>query len=145
VLPQFGIAGCLDAIFIIPPQFKVSNSSEHHSGCVLVVRTKMPIIATCFRVLILCCIVTQTGELACRLFYRLLHGLLQCLLLRLGHCGLCAALSCFKERCIYCLRTTATAALLFTSFIVQVKTCFVMNSGNCCLSVSIWESRRYLV
>ena len=105
----------------------------------------MPIIATCFRVLILCCIVTQTGELACRLFYRLLHGLLQCLLLRLGHCGLCAALSCFKERCIYRLRTTATAALLFTSFIVQVKTCFVMNSGNCCLSVSIWESRRYLV
>ena len=38
--------------------------SEHHSGCALVVRTEMQqlTIATCFRVLVLCCFVTQTGQ-----------------------------------------------------------------------------------
>jgi len=46
--------------------------------------------ATCFRVLILCCIVTPTDQLTHRLFYRLRHRLLQCVLPRLGHCGLCA-------------------------------------------------------
>ena len=73
---------------------------------------------TCFRVLILCCIATPTGQLTRRLFYRLLHRLLQCLLLRLGHCGLCAASSCFTERCIHCLCVIAAAALLFASFIM---------------------------
>ena len=29
-----------------------------------------------------------------------------CFLFRLGHCGLCAASSCFTERCIHCLCTT---------------------------------------
>ena len=46
--------------------------------------------ATCFRVLILCRIATPTGQLTRRLLYRMLH---QHLLLRLGNCGLCAALS----------------------------------------------------
>ena len=78
---------------------------------------------TCFRVLILCCIATPTGQLTRRLFYRLFHRRLQCLLLRLGHCGLCAASSCFTEWCIHCLcahlcTTAAAALLLFASFIM---------------------------
>ena len=35
------------------------------------------------------------SQLARLLFYRLLRRLVQCLLLCLGHCGLCAALSLF--------------------------------------------------
>ena len=35
-----------------------------------------------------------------------------CFLLSLGHCGLCAASSCFTERCIHCLCTTAAAAFV---------------------------------
>ena len=58
---------------------------------------------TCFRVLILCCIATPTGQLTRPLFYRLFHRLLQCLLLRLGHCGLCAASSFFLHRVVHSL------------------------------------------
>ena len=58
---------------------------------------------TCFRVLILCCIATPTGQLTRRLFYRLFHRRLQCLLLRLGHCGLCAASSFFLHRVVHSL------------------------------------------
>jgi hypothetical protein len=53
-------------------------------------------------------------------------------LLRLGHCGLCAASSCFTERCIHCLCTTLAAALLFVSFIMFYSCFDLVNSGEQC-------------
>jgi hypothetical protein len=75
-----------------------------------------------YETLILCCIVTPTGQLTRRLLYRLLHrlgvsGTLVGAFLRLGHCRLCAALSCFTEWCIRCLSVTllfASSALLYS-------------------------------
>jgi hypothetical protein len=40
-----------------------------------------------------------------------------CVLLRLGHCGLCAASSCFTERSAHCLCTTAAAVCVVLRFI----------------------------
>ena len=89
---------------------------------------------TCFRVLILCCIATPTGQLTRRLFYRLLHRLFQCLLLlRLGHCGLCSKSSCFTEWCIHCacaLLQQLRCCLLHSSCVTP---CFdLINSGEQC-------------
>ena len=128
-------------LFYARKLFILRNSSEHYSGCISVVRTEMqhvlyqrkielrtrsmshllssvdPVLycdsvlrhqransrADCF---IACSIGCFIGCFSV------------CFLLRLGHCGLCAASSCFTERCIHCLCVIAAAALLFASFII---------------------------
>jgi hypothetical protein len=108
-------------------QFFYSSAiqSEHHLGCILVVRTEMQ-----------CVLYQRKIELRTRSMSHLLSSVdpvlycdsvlrhqransradcfiacfigcfSVCFLLRLGHCGLCAASSCFTERCIHCLCTT---------------------------------------
>ena len=108
--------------------FSSAIQSEAHSDCILVVRTEMQYVLyqreielrtrSMSHLLssvdpVLYCDTNgpthaPTGLIAC-----FIGCFSVCLLLRLGHCGLCGALSCFTERCVHCLCATAAAALLF--------------------------------
>ena len=139
-----GYANFHDAIFLF---LRNSIQSEHHSGCILVVRTEMQYVL-CQRKIelrtrsmshllssvdpVLYCD-TNVPTHAPNCFIICFIGCFSvCFLLRLGHFGLCAASSCFTERCIHCLCTTLAAALLFVSFIMFYSCFDLANSGEQC-------------
>ena len=132
-----GFCSCL--LFL--PQFKVSTtqgcvSERSCNNCCTSENSSCEHGATCFRVLIMCCMFTPTASLTHYLFYRLLHRLLQCVFLRLSHCGFCASLSCFTEWCMHCLCTyfSSCVAVRFIHHAFTLFTpCFdLIDSGEQC-------------
>jgi hypothetical protein len=121
VLPQFGMRGCVYAIFSRCNFF----IKLLHKGCILVVRTEMQYVLYQRKIElrtrsmshllssvdpVLYCdsaLRHQRANSRADCFIACFIGCFSvCFLLRLGHCGLCAASSCFTERCIHCLCTT---------------------------------------